>query len=61
LSDWERQAKAVGRSLPTYTSAPSTGSSIPAIVHNRFPKEASCGRPSFLGKGFALRCLQRLS
>jgi len=61
LSNWKWQAKQVGRSLPAYTSTPSTGSSPPALVHTSLPKEASCGRLSLLGKGFELRCFQLLS
>ena len=39
LSDWEQQAELIGRNLSDYTSAPLTGSSIPALVHTYLPKE----------------------
>jgi len=33
LDDWWWQAELVGRSLPTYTSTPSTESSTPVLVY----------------------------
>jgi hypothetical protein len=40
LSDWEQQAELIGLNLSAYTSAPLTGSSIPALVHTNLSKEA---------------------
>jgi hypothetical protein len=34
LGDWGWQAELVGRSLPAYTSTPSTESSFPVLVYD---------------------------
>ena len=63
--DWDRQAEAVGRSLPPYTPDPSTRSSTGALVsRNRCghpPRHIAGERPPRLGTRFGLRCFQPLS
>jgi len=63
LDDWGWQAELVGRSLPAYTSTPSTESSLPVLVHDcRLVTKPMCrGWSLIFGSGFELKCFQLLS
>jgi len=64
LGDWGPRAERLGRSLDAYTPAPSTPSSLGALVQ---PENAVASAPSgperlpIFGRGFGLRCFQPLS
>ena len=62
LSDWWQQAKRLGRSLGAYTSAPSTPSSLGALVLHLDPLPWSFGAewPPIFRRDFELRCFQLL-
>ena len=51
--DWEWRAKRLGRSLGAYTPTPSTGSSTPALVHDRGPSPGPLSRSGRLVSGGA--------
>ncbi len=63
LSDWGQRAKRLDRSLGAYTPAPSTSSSMRALVQHLWLVAESRGLdwPLIFGRGFWLRCFQPLS
>jgi len=64
LGDWGLRAERLGRSLDAYTPAPSTPSSMGALVQSQRTVTSSRNRLEWLsifGRGFRLRCFQPLS
>lgn len=64
LGDWGPRAKRLDRSLDAYTPAPSTPSSLGALVQSYRAVASPSSGPEWLpifGRGFRLRCFQPLS